>query len=73
VAALIPGFVIGYGLSWLMAMGFETELFRIPLAVERSTYGFAAVVVLSAAFLTGLLVRRRIDDLDLVAVLKTRE
>ena len=73
VAALIPGFVIGYGLSWSMAVGFETELFRIPLAIERSTYGFSAVVVLAAALLTGLVVRRRIDHLDLVAVLKTRE
>ena len=73
VAALIPGFVIGYGLSWSMAAGFETELFRIPLAIERGTYGFAAAVVLSAALLTGLVVRRRIDRLDLVAVLKTRE
>ncbi|MBE9554714.1 MAG: FtsX-like permease family protein [Proteobacteria bacterium] len=73
VAALIPGFVIGYGLSWSMAVGFETELFRIPLVIERDTYGFSAVVVLSAALLTGLVVRRRIDHLDLVAVLKTRE
>jgi putative ABC transport system permease protein len=73
VAALIPGFVIGYGLSWSMAAGFSTEMFRIPLAVERSTYGFSAVVVLLAALLTGLVVRRRIDHLDLVAVLKTRE
>jgi putative ABC transport system permease protein len=73
LAALIPGFLIGYGLAWLMAAGFETELFRIPLAVERSTYGFSAAVVLSAALLTGLVVRRRIDRLDLVAVLKTRE
>ncbi len=73
VAALIPGFVIGYGLSWAMAEGFETELFRIPLVIERGTYGFSALVVLSAALLTGLVVRRRIDHLDLVAVLKTRE
>jgi putative ABC transport system permease protein len=73
VAALVPGFVIGYGLSWWMAVGFETELFRIPLVIEHSTYGFSAVVVLSAALLTGLVVRRRIDHLDLVAVLKTRE
>jgi ABC-type lipoprotein release transport system permease subunit len=73
VAALIPGFFIGYVLSWSMTVGFETELFRIPLAIERGTYGFAAAVVLSAALLTGLVVRRRIDRLDLVAVLKTRE
>lgn len=73
LAALGPGFAIGYGLSWSMAAGFETELFRIPLVIERGTYGFAAAVVLAAALLTGLIVRSRIDRLDLVAVLKTRE
>ena len=30
--------------------GFRTELFRIPLVIERSTYGFSAVVVLSRRF-----------------------
>lgn len=73
VLALIPGFLIGYALSWSMATAFTTELFRIPLAIERSTYGFSAAVVLLAALLTGLVVRRRIDHLDLIEVLKTRE
>jgi putative ABC transport system permease protein len=73
VVALAPGFLIGYGLSWWMAKTFSTELFTIPLAVTRSTYGFSAIIVLTAAALTGLAVRRRIDSLDLVAVLKTRE
>lgn len=73
LAAMGPGFTIGYWLSWSMAEGFETELFRIPLVIERGTYGFSATVVLVAALLTGLIVRRRIDRLDLVAVLKTRE
>lgn len=71
--ALPPGFLIGYGLAWSMAMSFETELFRLPLVVDRATYGFSAVVVIASALLTGLLVRRRIDRLDLISVLKTRE
>ncbi|UCH73924.1 MAG: ABC transporter permease [Rhodospirillales bacterium] len=73
LASLAPGFLIGYGLAWSMALSFETELFRIPLAVSRETYGFAALVVLASATISGLIVRRRIDSLDLVAVLKTRE
>lgn len=73
IAALPPGFLIGYGLAWLMTVGLENELFRFPLVVERATYGYAGLVVLASALFTGLLVRRRIDRLDLVAVLKTRE
>jgi putative ABC transport system permease protein len=73
LVALAPGFLIGYGLAWSMSLSFETELFRIPLAVSRGTYGFAALVVIASATVTGLIVRRRIDHLDLVAVLKTRE
>ncbi len=73
IVALGPGFVIGYGLAWSMSLSFETELFRIPLAVSRETYGFSALVVIASATVTGLVVRRRIDRLDLVAVLKTRE
>jgi putative ABC transport system permease protein len=49
------------------------ELFRIPLVLEPDTYALAATVVLASAAVSGLIVRRRIDRLDLVAVLKTRE
>ncbi len=73
VVALAPGFLIGYGLAWSMSLSFETELFRIPLAVSRETFGFSALVVIASATVTGLIVRRRVDRLDLVAVLKTRE
>ena len=52
---------------------FETDLYRIPMVIERSTYGFSIVVISLAALVSGVLVRRRIDRLDLIAVLKTRE
>ena len=73
VIALPLGCLLGYGLCWFMSTAFETELYRILLYVERSTFGYAAGVVLIAVVITGLLVRRRIDGLDLIAVLKTRE
>ena len=68
---------LGWMLGWLMAFGIAegqaTELFRIPVVIERATYGWASVVVLAACALSGLIVRRRVDRLDLVEVLKTRE
>ena len=73
VVALPLGCLIGYGISWGLTQAFETELYRIPLVIERSTYGMAATVGLVAAVVSGLIVRARLDRLDLVAVLKTRE
>ncbi|SDZ80911.1 FtsX-like permease family protein [Microbulbifer marinus] len=73
LAALPLGALLGYLLAWTLVQSFDTELFRIPLVVSSSTYGYAALVVVLAAVASGLLVRRRIDRLDLIAVLKTRE
>jgi len=71
--ALPIGCVLGYGLAWLMALGLDTELYRIPLVIERGTYGQAMIVVIVAAVISGLMVGRRINNLNLIAVLKTRE
>jgi putative ABC transport system permease protein len=73
LAAIPFGWLIGYGLCATFVMGLDTEMYRIPLVLERSTYAMSAVVALLAALVSGLIVRRRIDRLDLVAVLKTRE
>ncbi len=63
----------GLGLSELIGAAFESDLYRIPVVVNPVTYALGAGVVTVAAVLSGLVVRRRIDRLDLVAVLKTRE
>lgn len=73
-AAAIPlGFAIGYGICALIPLWLNTELYRMPLVINRSTYAVAFIVVLTAAFVSGLLVRWRLRHLDLVEVLKTRE
>jgi putative ABC transport system permease protein len=73
IAAVPIGLVIGQLLGiWVLKIS-ETELFRFPLIVTPRTRLFAASVVVLAAALSGLVVRRRVDRLDLVAVLKTRE
>ena len=66
--------MFGYGLSaFLIYYSYDTELFRMPLVIDRSTYGFAVVVTLAAALGSALIVRRMIDRLDLIAVLKSKE
>jgi putative ABC transport system permease protein len=71
--ALPLGCVIGYGLAAAMVNAFGTERFRIPLVVSGATYVYACLVVALAAALAGLAVRGRLNRLDLIAVLKTRE
>jgi putative ABC transport system permease protein len=73
VLAIPVGAAIGYGLCALIVWRFQSELFRIPLVVSAATLAFAVAVVTLSAGLSALVVRGRIDRLDLVAVLKTRE
>jgi len=71
--AIPLGLVFGRLLSWYMILEIPQEIFRIPLIIEPSTYATAALVVIVAAILSSLLVRSRLDNLDLIAVLKTKE
>jgi putative ABC transport system permease protein len=73
VLALPLGCWFGSGLTRLMATSFDTELFRIPLIVEPSTYGVAVLIAIGSTLLSAVIVRRRVDRLDLINVLKTRE
>ena len=71
--AIPLGYVIGFRACALIASAYQWELFRLPLLVSTRTYAFALCVVLAAALFSGLIVRRRLDRLDLIEVLKTRE
>ena len=71
--AIPLGFFIGKGGGGLMVRNMETELFRIPLIIDNGTYAFAATVVLVSALISGVMIKRKLDRLDLVAVLKTKE
>lgn len=67
------GLVLGRALAGLTAAIYDNELFRLPVVVASRTYALATLTVLAASLVSGLVVRRRLDHLDLVAVLKTRE
>ncbi len=67
------GLWFGYLVAALTVSTLDLELFRFPLVIERTTYGLASAVVITASVASGLLVRRRLDQLDLIGVLKSRE
>lgn len=71
--ALLPGFALGVAFCALLVRGFESDLYRIPLVIAPSGLALSALVVLSATAASAALVRRRLDRLDLIAVLKTKE
>ena len=67
------GWLLGYLFSWSVVKGFESDLFRIPFVINTPTFAFSSLVVVAVAAASALIVRRRVDHLDLVGVLKTRE
>lgn len=71
--ALPLGCWMGYWLVRSMASSFDTELFRIPIAIQPDTYGYSVLLVLLATIVSAAIVRNRVDKLDLIRVLKTRE
>jgi putative ABC transport system permease protein len=74
IAAAIPlGLAAGFWLAALLVALMRHEVMEFPLVIFPSTYVYAGAVVLAAGVVSALIVRNRIDNLDLVAVLKTRE
>ena len=74
IALAIPlGFLAGFWLAALLLVLMRVEMMEFPLVIFPTTYLYAGAVVLAAGVVSALIVRNRIDNLDLVAVLKTRE
>ncbi len=67
------GWLFGFGMANLMVNAFSSDLYAMPLVVEPDIFARASLVVLSAALASALIVRRRLDNLNLVSVMKTRE
>jgi putative ABC transport system permease protein len=67
------GLAAGNWLSGVIAAAMTAERMHVPHIVSLSTYAFAVVVFGVAAIASALVVRRGLDRLDLVGVLKARE
>jgi putative ABC transport system permease protein len=74
IAVALPlGMLLGWSLIHAVVTLMANDQFLFPVAIQPRTYAFAAVCVVAAGVASAMVVRRRIDRLDLVAVLKTRE
>ena len=73
IAALPAGALIGLALGDLIMVIFNNEVYRLSFTVSAATLAWSFLIVIIAAIGSGLAVRQRLDRLDLVGVLKTRE
>ena len=74
IAVALPlGMGLGFALVHLISALLASDQFYFPVVIQPRTYAWAALAVLAAGVVSALVVRRRIDELDMVAVLKTRE
>lgn len=71
--SLPAGVAIGAAFAFYIASAFSSDIYTIPFAVSHATVGLALATVLVASVASAMLVRRRIDRLDLIRVLKSRE
>ena len=71
--ALPLGAALGTALAYGLSQAMSSDLFRLPFIIGPATYGYAAIVVIVVTAASGLLVRRELDHMDLVGVLKSRE
>lgn len=71
--ALPVGVLLGRWLLGLFSDAFSTDLYRIPVSLEPTAMGQAVLAVLLSALVSGWLVKRDLDRVDLVSALKTKE
>lgn len=71
--AIPIGLWLGWWMCYYIALTMQNDLFRVPVVLVPQTYAFAVTVELVSAVLSGLAVRGRLNQLDLIAVLKTAE
>ncbi|MCA9651205.1 MAG: FtsX-like permease family protein [Myxococcales bacterium] len=74
VALAIPlGLLLGHAMAVGIMSSVDPETYRFPVIISARTYIYSSMVALAAALVSALLVRRKLDRLDLIGVLKTRE
>ena len=73
LAAIPLGWLIGYGMTYSLTLGLQTDIYRIPFVADPRTYLISAMLVIVTAIASGFLVKKKLDQTDIVEVLKTRE
>ena len=65
------GLAAGCLLSIYFGEAMGSELFRLPVVFELATMATASLIVIGTVVLSGLIVRQRIDTIDMVEALKS--
>jgi putative ABC transport system permease protein len=74
IAVALPlGMGLGSALTHIVVALMRSDQFLFPVEIQPRTYAWSAVAIVAAGLASALVVRRRIDSLDMVAALKTRE
>jgi putative ABC transport system permease protein len=74
IAVALPiGMALGWVITHWLVQAMRSDQFFFPVVIRPRTYAWAALCVLAAGAASAMVVRRRIDELDLVGALKTRE
>lgn len=67
------GWALGALIAAALSSASTSDLYSVPLVLKPSGFALASLIVLGAALASALIVRRRLDRLDLIQVMKTRE
>ena len=70
--AVPVGWLAGHALASALLGAMQTDAMGLPLVITRRTYALAALAVLGSTLAAVLLVRRRLDRVDLASALKAR-
>lgn len=70
---IVGGIPMGMGVCALLVRTYTNDMFQMPFHIEISSYAIAMLLTFSFVLLANLAVRRKIQRLDLVEVLKERE
>lgn len=71
--AVLPGLWLSRLLAGAIMAGADPEIYRFPVVISARTDAFALIVTFGAALVSALIVRHRLDHLDLIGVLKSKD
>ncbi|KTD81744.1 permease [Legionella waltersii] len=68
--AIPMGILFGYWISWTILELMQTDWFKIPFIIEPKTYAISIIVVMISSVMSLFIIKKRIQQLNLTAVLK---
>lgn len=73
LVAIPVGFVIGTLLCKILSVSLQSELYRVPLILNKTSFAYSCLIVLIASLFSSVFLVRKIKKLDMIASLKAKE